>query len=272
MKSGGHKRSVIEGVVRQCKRDGKTMLTRLLFVCLALTVVSGCGRYKQELEDVKAQVDKLTAENKKCVEISAGLEKEKQKMSEDRQAVDAKTDILVKQLSELKRTNKALSDELGTVRKRESELSQELKKLRKEKSDLAERLEEMKSSGAGAERPGQPFTAGRTEGSPMAGTDIAKAPENMTPCDACIAFMKATEQTVRRYGGAQRAEMLKKVKQEYQPRMKGAPEKAVKNADAWVDELSSTWDNPGDDMVFSLITKRNAVLDACEKNPTKSGF
>jgi hypothetical protein len=93
----------------------------------------------------------------------------------------------------------------------------------------------------------------------------------MSPCEAVLAFMNASEQAVKSHKGEQRTDILEKVKQEYGPRMKGAPEKARKNAQAWVDELSKSWDKPGDNTVFNLITKRNAALGACEKKPGDVG-
>ncbi len=274
MKSGDYRRPVVDGVVRQIGREKKTVLTRFLFVCLAVILVSGCGRYKQDLEDAKARIDKLTADNKNCTEISASLEKDKQRLSEERQALDAKMDIQVKQLSELKMTNKALTDELGKLKKSNRELSEEVKTLNKEKSDLSKKLDELKSRTTELPKPGQPPAMGPRETTPVKGTEatVPKAPEKMSPCDAIIAFMKASEKAIREQKGQKRSELLKRIKEEYGPRIQDAPKKAVTNAEAWVEEAARSWDKPGDDFVFNLLTKRNAVLNACGKDPKKSGF
>ena len=101
---------------------------------------------------------------------------------------------------------------------------------------------------------------------------MSKAPENTSPCEAVLAFMKASEQLVRSYKSEQRTDMLEKVKQEYGPRMKGAPEKAIKNAEAWADELINSWDKPGDNTVFNLLSKRNAVRMLARRNLAMPGF
>jgi hypothetical protein len=54
--------------------------------------------------------------------------------------------------------------------------------------------------------------------------------------------------------------------------MKGAPTQAVKSAHAWVNELSTSWDKPGEKTVYNLLTNRNAALDACGKTPDEAGF
>jgi len=256
------------------KRTAFVLATRVLIVGLVVVVVSGCGRYKQDLEEAKQRIDSLTADNKKCSEIVASVEKEKRGLTEERQAVDTKIDTLLKEIGDLKKTNAALSDELNKLKKNNNELSADLNSLRREKADLAQQIEELKKRADAAARQDQSPATGRGEGTPLTvvGQKMSKAPENTSPCEAVLAFMKAIEQVVRSYKSEQRNDMLEKVKQEYGPRMKGAPEKAIKNAEAWSDEMINSWDKPGDNTVFNLLSKRNAVLDACAKKPGDAGF
>jgi hypothetical protein len=84
--------------------------------------------------------------------------------------------------------------------------------------------------------------------------------------------MKNSGEIVRQHKGGERAKLLEGVKQVYASQMEGAPEKAKKAAEAWVSELSSSWDRPKDDTVYSLISKRNAAMAACGKKPQDAGF
>jgi uncharacterized phage infection (PIP) family protein YhgE len=255
-------------------RAAFALATRVLLAALVMVVVSGCGRYKQDLEEAKHRIDNLTADNKKCHEIVVGLEKDKRQLTEERQAVDEKTKALASELDDLKKANSALADQLKELTKKNSELSTDLSSLKRENSNLSRKVEELKSRATESGGPGQPATAEEGEAIPLtgAGRIMPKPAENMSPCDAVLAFMKASEQVVRMYKGGQRAEMLKKVKQEYGPRMKGAPQAAMKNAEAWVDELSSSWDKPKENTIFNLLSKRNSVLSACKKKPGDAGF
>ena len=262
--------------VRKDKRTRFDIAARVLLAGLVIVLVSGCGRYKEDLEQAKKQIDTLTADNKKCSETTASLEKEKQRWTEERQAAEKKIDALQKELSDLKKTNASLADERKNLTKKNSELSKDLFALKREKAELSKQVEELKARTTQAMRPEQTPKAGRPEGEPLraAGAAIPKAPQELTPCKAVLAFMKASEKVIREYRGGERTSILEKVKQEYGPRMKGAPQKAIQNAKKWVDELSSAWDKPGGgkDAMFNLLRKRNAVLDACKIKPADAGF
>jgi hypothetical protein len=84
--------------------------------------------------------------------------------------------------------------------------------------------------------------------------------------------MKASEGIVRQHKGTERTKLLEQVRQQYAPRMKGAPEKAIKAAENWVKEGSKFWDQSGGDGVFSLLQLRNTVLEACGKSPDAAGL
>lgn len=286
MKLGGRNRQTGDGLVEAtsvtvsrrsntCRPSAVfSLFSRVLIAGLVVIVVSGCGRYKQDLEEAKKRIDTLTADNRKCAEISASLEKDKQRLGEERQAIDTRLETLIKEVGNLNKTNAALKDELGKLKKRNGELSADVKALQRDKADLSKKLDEMKNRTAELPKPTLPPVTGPRETTPVSGSEatVPKTPKKMTPCDEIIAYMKATEQIVRRYKGAERATMLQKLKEEYEPRIKNAPERAKKNAEAWVEEAARSWDNMGDDFVFNLLTKRNAVLESCGKKPAESGF
>jgi DNA repair exonuclease SbcCD ATPase subunit len=178
------------------KRSAFALVTRVLLAALAIVVVSGCGRYKQDLEEARQRIDSLTADNKKYSEIIAGLEKDKGRLTEERQAADTRIATLLKELGDLKKANGALSDEISTLKKRNSELSADLNSVRREKTDLSQQIEELKSRAAESARPVQPPPVGRGESVPLTGAEarMPKAPENMSPCEAVLAFMNASEE------------------------------------------------------------------------------
>jgi hypothetical protein len=257
-------------------RPSSVATTRVLIAVLAFALLglAGCGASKQELEEAKQRVDSLVADNKKCSDAAAALEKEKRRVTEERQAADAKIDTLLAELDSLKKTNAELSDEVSKLRRRTSQLSDDLEALRREKSELLQQAKELKDRGTAPTVPDQPPAAGQDTAPPVAGVRPAMpmAAETKTPCDAVFAFMRASEQVVKMHQGGQRSEMLKSVKSEYDPKMKGAPQKAIQNAEAWVEELARSWDKPGDDTVFNLIRKKNATLKACGKKASDAGF
>jgi septal ring factor EnvC (AmiA/AmiB activator) len=150
-------------------RTAFVLATRVLIVGLVVVVVSGCGRYKQDLEEAKLRIDSLAADNKKCSEIVANLEKEKRGLTEERQAVDTKIDTLLKEIGDLKKTNAALSDELNKLKKNNNELSADLNSLRQEKSDLSKQIDELKNRFTNLGRQDQPPATGRGEGTPLTG-------------------------------------------------------------------------------------------------------
>ena len=90
------------------------------------------------------------------------------------------------------------------------------------------------------------------------GPQSAKQPEELSPCDAVVAFMKASEAVVRQQKGTERTKSLEQVKQQFAPRMKGAPEKAIKAAEDWVKEGTKFWDQSrGDGSVQSSSTEEH---------------
>lgn len=264
----------VGGSVPKEKRTVFALATRVLLATLVVVIASGCGRYKQDLDEAKQRIENLTAENKRSSEIIANLEQDKRRLTEESQAVDTKVDTLRRELGDLEKSKVALSEEISELKKRNAELLADVNSLRREKTDLSRQIEELKPRAAdSAKRTIQTPSARPDERTPLigAGPKMPKAAENMSPCEALQAFMEASEQMVRSYKGGQRIDMLEKVKHEYAPRIKGAPEKAIRNAQAWVDELSSSWDKTRNDTVFNLLIRSNAVADACKKSPSDAG-
>ncbi len=264
----------VGGSVPKEKRIVFVLAMRLLLATLVVVIVSGCGRHKQDLDEAKQRIDNLTAENKRYSEIIANLEKDKRRLTEERQAVDTKIDTLRRELRDLEKSKVALSEEISELKKRNGELLADVNSLRREKADVSQQIEESKPRTADSVKGTIQTPSDRPdERTPLvgAGPKMPKAAENMSPCEALQAFMDASEQMVRSYKGGQRTDMLEKVKHEYAPRIKGAPEKAIRNAQAWVDELSSSWDQMRNDTVFNLLIRSNAVADACKKNPSDTG-
>ncbi len=54
-----------------------SFLSKAMVLAIAVAMVSGCGTYKQDLENAKQQIEKLSAEIKNLNDLSAGLDKEK---------------------------------------------------------------------------------------------------------------------------------------------------------------------------------------------------
>lgn len=247
---------------------------KLCLVCLAVAVASGCGRYKEELENAKQQIDRLSAENKKLTEVAANLEKEKNRVSDELKLFSDRTSKMQKEMDEAKRAKAAVSEENAELKKRNSAIQEDLTSLRREKADLQRKVEELNKPAAESVQPGKRPEAGFAEmpQQPGAGKQVSKPQGKMTPCDAVIEFMKKSGEIVRQQKGEERTKSLQQVRQQYASRMRGAPAKAVKAAEVWVNELSSSWDNPKGDTVLSLLIKRNAALEACNKKPEDAGF
>ena len=101
---------------------------------------------------------------------------------------------------------------------------------------------------------------------------LVSAQEKLTPCDQVVKYMKAGANIIRTAMGPEKDQRLAQLKTAYQPKMAGAPEKAIKLADAYLDTLKKGWEKAGDDTVFKIIEARDAALKACGKTPADSGF
>ena len=84
--------------------------------------------------------------------------------------------------------------------------------------------------------------------------------------------MQTSEKVIRSYKGDERNKLLDKVKTDYAEKLKGAPRKAIDSAQAWVREMSQSWDKPHDDTVLLLLKHEKSVLKACGKIDSDGGF
>jgi outer membrane murein-binding lipoprotein Lpp len=230
-----------------------------------LLMVSGCGR--KELEDAKQQINNLTAENQKLTELSASLNKDKNRLNEEIKTLSDKNARMQRDLDDSNKSKAALTDESKKLKDKTTLMEEELTSLKREKSKNAEEIEECKKRLAELSPPSRP--PGNVPGE--IGT-TGKTEQELSPCDSVLAFMKASEQVVRQQKGNERTKSLEQVKTQYSPRMQGAPAKAVKAAEDWVKEGTRFWDKSPDDAVFRMLQLRNIVLDACGKSPDAAGF
>jgi cell division protein FtsB len=238
----------------------------VLIVTVSLFTVSGCGR--AELESAKQQIEKLSSEVKTLTDETARLKQEISRLSDESKALSDKNTLLQRGLDELNKSKAALSAENTELKKKNSAAGEEIASLKREKNLLAKEVEELKK-GATATAP-PPTAPATTPTGVVPGS--AKQPAAMSPCDAVVAFMRASEQVVRQQKGAERAKSLEQVKQQYAPKMQGAPEKAIKAAEDWVKEGSKFWDQVGGSGTLQLLELRNTVLGACGKSPEGAGF
>jgi outer membrane murein-binding lipoprotein Lpp len=237
-----------------------------LIVSILLLMVSGCG--KAELESAKQQIQKLSSEVERSTEEVARLNQEKSRLSDDSKVASDKNTRMQRDLDDLNKAKGALSAENKELLKKNKVAEDQIASLNSEKARLVQEIEELKKSGAQMAPPPTSPAGVPTEVGPQS----AKQPEEPSPCDAVIAFMKASEAIVRQQKGTERTKSLEQVKQQFAPKMKGAPEKAIKAAENWVKEGSRFWDQHGGEGAFSLLQLRNTVLDACGKSPDAAGF
>jgi DNA repair exonuclease SbcCD ATPase subunit len=239
-----------------------------MIVSISLLMVSGCGRYKEELEGAKQQIEKLNSEVKRLTDRAAQLDQDKNRLDAEAKTLSDNIARLQRELNDLNKTKAALSAENTEMRNKTSVAEQEIVSLKREKAQLSQEVDELKKRIAETAPPPVSAAAKPTE----VGPQISKPAEDLSPCDAVVAFMKASEGIVRQQKGTERTNSLEQVKQQYAPRMKGAPEKAIRAAEDWVKEGTQFWDQPHDDSVFRLLQLRNTVLDACGKAPNGAGF
>lgn len=239
-----------------------------LIVTVLLFMVSGCGRQKEELDSAKQQIEKLDSEIKKLTEDAARLNQEKGRLSDDSKTLSDKNTRIQGELDDLNKANATLFAENKEIKKKNSLASQEIASLKREKDQLVGEIEELRKQRVNKGPQPKVYTAEPNE----VGPESLKKPEELSPCDAVIAFMKASEAIVRQQKGAERTKSLEQVKQEFTPGMKGAPEKAIKAAEDWVKEGTKFWDKTSEGSTFRLLRLRNTVLGACGKSPKGAGF
>ncbi len=239
-----------------------------LIVSVLLPMVSGCGRQKKELASAKQQIEKLNSEVKRLTDETARLKQETSRLSDESKALSDKNTRLQRDLDALNKAKAAISTENSELKKKNSAAEEEIASLKREKGQVAQEVQEYKKRVTETAPPPKAPAATSTEVVPGG----AKRMEELSPCDAVVAFMKASEEVVRRQKGPERAKSLEQVKQQYAPRMKGAPAKAIKAAENWVKVGTKFWDQVGGEGTLQLIQLRGIVLEACGKSPKEAGF
>jgi len=192
----------------------RTLSCWALILSVSLLMVSGCGRYKEELESAKQQIEKLTSEVKRLSEEIARLNKEKISLSEESKGLSDKNARIQRELDQLNKSSAALSGENKELKKKAGLAEEEIASLKREKAQLAEEVEDLRKQLATrmAQAPEM------AEATPIpSGQKTAKPLEEGSPCDAVLAFMKASEAIVRQQKGEQRTKSLKLVKRNTPP-------------------------------------------------------
>ncbi|MEW6141332.1 MAG: hypothetical protein AB1733_24165 [Thermodesulfobacteriota bacterium] len=251
-----------------------TVTIILALVCLLPLILSGCGQYREELEQAKREVERLTAANKQLTEAIGRLESEKSVLVQQVKELSEKKESLDNDLGTLKKAHAQLAKEKTHLEDRSKELQQEILSLKKANDDLQKQLarlkDELAQSVATAPMRDQALV-------PPAAELKSRIPQpektsDQDPCDALVDYMRKVGVMLRMAPKEERLQRLEQIRKEYRVRMQGAPEKAQAAAESWVTELVQEWDKPGDDAVFNLIRKRDAALRGCNKDPGREGF
>jgi hypothetical protein len=233
----------------------------VLVATVSLFVLSGCGTYKEELASAKQQIEKQDLEIKKLAEQGTRLKEETSRLNESSKALSDKNTRMQRDLDDLNRAKATCSAENEEIKKKNKLAEDEIAALRKEKATLIKEIEELKKRVADTVPSATPPAAVPTQGSPLGTKQLKEA----SPCEAVFAFMNASEGIIRQQKGEERTKSLEKMSLQYAPKMKGAPEKAIKAAGDWVKEFSKSWDKTDADSVFRLVQLRNIVSKACGK-------
>lgn len=246
----------------------RTLSCWALILSVSLLLVSGCGRYKEELENTKQQIDKLTSEVKRLTEQIARLNKEKISLAEEAKSLSDENTRIQRDSDHLRKSHAALSSENKELKKKAGLAEEEIASLKREKVRLTQEVDDLKKRpDALPQPPKSPAPLPKEVGPPS-----AKQEQELTPCDHVLAFMKASEGIVRTQKGPERAKSLEQVRKEYAPRMEGAPEKAIRAAEEWVKQGAKWWDGSDSDSSFRLLELRNTALETCGKSPKETGF
>jgi chromosome segregation ATPase len=251
-----------------------TVVTILAFVCLLPLILSGCGQYREELEQAKRQVERLSSANKQLTDAVGRLESEKSGLVQEVKELRERNGSLDKDLETLKKTHAQLAREKTRAEDGSKELQQEVLSLKKANDDLQKQVARLKDESTSSVTTGPMKDRAPVPEDSGLKSDIEQPEKraDQDPCDALVDYMRKVGTMLRMATKEQRPQKLEQIKQEYRVRMQGAPEKAKAAAESWVTELVQGWDKPGDDLVFNLIRKRDAALKGCNEDPGREGF
>lgn len=238
----------------------------VVFFLIPGLLTSGCVS-KEDLEKAESKLSKVTTENKELSDQIAGLQQEKTRLTDESAQGKKEIEDFKVEIDKLKLMNTAIekrSQKLGedfeTSKQENVKLTTDLKSATKEIEELKKRIADFPAKG-----PEQTFHQGSAQ-------PVVKPNENLTPCDAVLEFMRASAQVVRSSKGDERNKALNKLKTDYAEKWSGAPKKAIDSAQAWVKELSRSWDKHHEDTVLQLLKHKKSVLKACGKDDSEAGF
>jgi X-X-X-Leu-X-X-Gly heptad repeat protein len=262
-----HKSSVHWGPGVQ---PNQTLLYMVLILSLLVLMVSGCGKSKDELENLKEQTVKLESGFKQLSDHVGRLDQTSNQIADGLKKLSDSITQMQQGLENLTKTQADLTDTNNEIKKKNSNLAEEFASLKTQTAGLAQGVEELKNRFNDMGLWPKPTTSIPAD----VGSPTKMQSDKLSPCDAVIAYMKKTEDILRQHPrGTERAKSLEQLKRQFAPRMKGAPEKAIKGAEDWVNGLIKLWDQESsDNSMLGIIEQRNVVLEACGKSPSEAGF
>ncbi len=246
----------------------------LVITCLIPLIFSGCGKYREELDQAKQDIERLTSANKQLTEKVGRLETEKSKLDTEVKELRESNESLNKDLENLKRTHAQVLKEKGQLEDNAKALQQDIQAVKSTNDDLRREIEGLKAALAPPA-----ISRIKKEEIPVPKDSLIKSeavqpekPAAEDPCEALVQYMRQVAAAVRIVPKEERSQRLEQLKREYGPIIQSAPAKAKVAAESWVTELVQGWDKPGDDIVYSLLRKRDEALKACKREPGKAGF
>jgi chromosome segregation ATPase len=245
-----------------------------VLVCLFVVVASGCSTYKDDFEKAKGTISALESKILSLTDRMEALRKETGDLQDkSEKLIKEKADLTV-QTSRLQEDNSALSENLAQLKKRSAEfekttsdLKKENKKLTQNNKDLQDQISTLTRASASTTEIVKPRETLLGTQKPQSESEAVRS-----PCDALVEYMRRSGAIVRGASGEERAKQLAALKSEYMDKMRGAPAKAISEAEAWVAETIRYIEKPDDDSVFRILTRRNGAFKACGKSPEEAGF
>lgn len=235
---------------------------------LLLLTFTGCANYKDDLDKAKQIIDNQTNEIKMLNDQIARCEADKKAAESNLKSVSEKNVLLRQDLENLNKTKDAMSSENREIRGKLKEANDHIVTLKQEIAQLSEKADKLQTRLSDISSPPKTTEASRAE------TEMQsiKPQSQSNPCDEVIFFMKASEEVIRQLKGKERSQSLQQIKEKYAPRMKGAPDRAIRAAEEWVRAGVEIWDKPSDDSTYKLIKFKNIVLEACGKTAADLGI
>ncbi len=245
-----------------------------IFLCLIVAVAYGCSTYKEDFEKAKGTISELEGKIRILTDKVDTLQKEIKNLQDESEKLSKEKAGLTIQTSRLQKDNTTLSENLAQLKKQSAKLEKTASELKKENEKLTQNNKDLKDEISTLTR-GRASTGESVKPrenllgapQPRPKTDAARS-----PCDALVEYMRSCVAILRGASGEERTKRLQALRSEYMDKMRGAPAKAISEAEAWVTEAVRYLDTPADDSVFRVLVRRNAALKACGKSPEESGL